>query len=72
MDEESKRTTRGGHEGCLVVKKSQLKSYDTLGWCVSLDLENTTLRLLTYALIVRTLIDSERSEKKITVHYDCY
>ena len=72
MDEESERTTRGGHEGCLVVKKSQLKSYDTLGWCVSLDLENTILHWLTYALLVRTVLNSERSEKKIIVHYDGY
>ncbi len=55
-----------------MVEKSQLKSYDTIGWCVSTDLENTTLRLPTYAFIDRTVINNERSEKKITVHYNGY
>ena len=28
MVDQSKRTRRGGHEGCIVVEESQLKSYD--------------------------------------------
>ena len=35
MDDNSKRTRRGGHKGCLMAEESQLKSYDTLGWFFS-------------------------------------
>ena len=55
---------RGGHEECLGVEKGQLKSYDTLHWRVSTDLGDTTIRLPTYALIDRSMINNERSEKK--------
>ena len=65
------RTRLGGQEARLMVEESQLTSYDTLLWRFSTDLGNLTLRLPTYALIDLTVIDNERSEKKI-VHYNRY
>ena len=62
---------RGGHEECLGVEKGQLKSYDTLRWRVSTDLGDTTLRLPTYALIDRSMINNAVRRKIYSLQLVC-